>query len=247
MVAGPSGSGKTSLITRHCTGKCPREHVLTQGKSVRPLRFNTTRGVIQFDMWDTACKGALRGLDAGYYIRADGVLFVTSSDITPAEVDLEVVQLKNRLHSSRVNLERVPLIHVINKADLGLDHYNVNSNIVRARYPNIVTYRTSSRSCYQFEKPFLDLARQLTGDSELEFLPLKPVTPPEVSFDNMEEIYNSIVDSKAELEEVAPVEIEEIEKIEEIEEIEQTPMLPSIEQMMHTRPLSMTSPISAKL
>ena len=42
----------------------------------------------------------------------------------------------------------------------------------------------SAKSNYNFEKPFLFLARKLTGESSLEFIEMPALEPPEVAIDS---------------------------------------------------------------
>lgn len=44
-------------------------------------------------------------------------------------------------------------------------------------------YDISAKSNYNFEKPFLWLARKLVGDPNLEFVEMPALEPPEVSMD----------------------------------------------------------------
>ena len=44
-------------------------------------------------------------------------------------------------------------------------------------------YDISAKSNYNFEKPFLWLARKLTGDANLEFVEMPALAPPEVKID----------------------------------------------------------------
>ena len=44
-------------------------------------------------------------------------------------------------------------------------------------------YDISAKSNYNFEKPFLWLARKVTGDSALEFVEMPALEPPEVDVD----------------------------------------------------------------
>ena len=41
----------------------------TLGVEVHPIKFNTNRGVIQFNVWDTAGQEKFGGLRDGYYIQ----------------------------------------------------------------------------------------------------------------------------------------------------------------------------------
>lgn len=51
------------------------------------------------------------------------------------------------------------------------------------RKKNIQYFDISAKSNYNFEKPFLWLARKLVGDPQLEFLPMTGLAPPEVHID----------------------------------------------------------------
>lgn len=54
LLVGDGGTGKTTFVKRHLTGEFEKRYIATVGVEVRPLRFNTTRGPICFEVWDTA-------------------------------------------------------------------------------------------------------------------------------------------------------------------------------------------------
>lgn len=51
------------------------------------------------------------------------------------------------------------------------------------RKKNLQYYDISAKSNYNFEKPFLWLARKLLGDPNLEFIAAPALAPPEVQMD----------------------------------------------------------------
>ena len=53
-------------------------------------------------------------------------------------------------------------------------------SIVFHRKKNLQYYDVSAKSNYNFEKPFLWLARKLVGDPNLEFVAMPALAPPEV-------------------------------------------------------------------
>lgn len=65
-------------------------------------------------------------------------------------------------------------------------------------------YDISAKSNYNFEKPFLWLARKLVGDSNLEFVEMPALQPPEVHMDP-----ELIRKYQAELEGVSQIELPE--------------------------------------
>lgn len=66
------------------------------------------------------------------------------------------------------------------------------------RKKNLQYYEISAKSNYNFEKPFLYLARKLTGDTHLTFVEEVALPPPEVAIDLLEQQRN-----EAELEQAA--------------------------------------------
>ena len=69
----PNDSDICSLIYPHVIAiDCARlfsQYVATLGVEVHPLAFNTTRGKIVFNVWDTAGQEKFGGLRDGYYIQ----------------------------------------------------------------------------------------------------------------------------------------------------------------------------------
>lgn len=51
----------------------------TLGVEVHPLVFHTNRGIIRFNVWDTAGQEKFGGLRDGYYIQGMIVIFTVSS------------------------------------------------------------------------------------------------------------------------------------------------------------------------
>lgn len=69
-----------------------------------------------------------------------------------------------------------------NKVDIK-DRKVKAKSIVFHRKKNLQYYDISAKSNYNFEKPFLWLARKLIGDPNLEFLAMPALAPPEVHMD----------------------------------------------------------------
>ena len=59
-------------------------------------------------------------------------------------------------------------------------HFPSAKSIVFHRKKNLQYYDVSAKSNYNFEKPFLWLARKLVGDPNLEFVAMPALAPPEV-------------------------------------------------------------------
>jgi GTP-binding nuclear protein Ran len=69
-----------------------------------------------------------------------------------------------------------------NKVDIK-DRKVKAKSIVFHRKKNLQYYDISAKSNYNFEKPFLWLARKLVGDPNLEFVAAPALAPPEVTMD----------------------------------------------------------------
>eukprot|EP00300_Choanocystis_sp_HF-7_P006291 c14607_g1_i1.p1 GENE.c14607_g1_i1~~c14607_g1_i1.p1 ORF type:complete len:174 (-),score=36.61 c14607_g1_i1:29-550(-) len=82
-------------------------------------------------------------------------------------------------HRDVLRCEQVPMVLVGNKVDCK-DRKVKPANITFHRKKNLQYYDVSARSNYNFEKPFLWLARKLSGDSTLAFSEV-PTLMPEVS------------------------------------------------------------------
>jgi len=78
--------------------------------------------------------------------------------------------------------DNIPIVLVGNKVDV--KDRKVKAKVITFhRKKNIQYYDISAKSNYNFEKPFLYLARKLTGDANLEFAEAPALAPPEVSID----------------------------------------------------------------
>lgn len=78
--------------------------------------------------------------------------------------------------------ENVPIVLCGNKVDIK-DRKVKAKSIVFHRKKNLQYYDISAKSNYNFEKPFLWLARKLIGDPNLEFVAMPALAPPEVQMD----------------------------------------------------------------
>lgn len=154
------------LLTRFCTA--------TLGVEVHPLSFSTNFGTICFNVWDTAGQEKFGGLRDGYYIQGQCgiIMFDVTSRITYKNVpnwhrDLERV------------CENIPIVLCGNKVDVKVrQNYPVTGYVLTLliqerkvktgavtfnRKKNLPYFEISAKSNYNFEKPFLWLARKLVG------------------------------------------------------------------------------------
>lgn len=177
ILVGDGGVGKTTFVKRHLTGEFEKKYVATLGVEVRPLVFHTNRGPIKFNVWDTAGQEKFGGLRDGYYIQGQCaiIMFDVTSRITYKNVPYWHRDL------TRV-CENIPIVLTGNKVEIK-DRKVKAKQITFHRKKNLQYYDISAKSNYNFEKPFLWLARKLVGDSNLMFVEQPALQPPEFQLD----------------------------------------------------------------
>ncbi|MCJ1476301.1 GTP-binding nuclear protein gsp1/Ran [Lambiella insularis] len=177
VLVGDGGTGKTTFVKRHLTGEFEKKYIATLGVEVHPLGFSTNLGNIIFDVWDTAGQEKFGGLRDGYYINGQCgiIMFDVTSRITYKNVP--------NWHRDLVRVcENIPIVLCGNKVDVKERKVKAKS-ITFHRKKNLQYYDISAKSNYNFEKPFLWLARKLTGNQGLEFVAEVSLAPPTVQVD----------------------------------------------------------------
>merc|ERR1711966_393643 len=162
---------------RHLTGEFEKKYIATLGVEVHPMQFFTNHGQCKFNVWDTAGQEKLGGLRDGYYIggQCGIIMFDTCSRITYANVPKWYKDL------TRV-CETIPIVLAGNKVDIK-DRKVKAKQITFHRKKNLQYYDISAKSNYNFEKPFLWLARKLSGDNQLHFVESPALAPAEIQID----------------------------------------------------------------
>eukprot|EP01110_Echinostelium_bisporum_P004818 TRINITY_DN21930_c0_g1_i1.p1 TRINITY_DN21930_c0_g1~~TRINITY_DN21930_c0_g1_i1.p1 ORF type:complete len:231 (-),score=116.86 TRINITY_DN21930_c0_g1_i1:128-799(-) len=177
ILIGDGSTGKTTFVKRHLTGEFEKKYVPTLGVEVHPLTFHTNCGPICFNVWDTAGQEKFGGLRDGYYIQGNAaiILFDVTSRMTYKNVP--------NWHKDVVRVcENIPIVLCGNKVDLK-DRKVKAKQITFHRKRNLQYYDISAKSNYNFEKPFLWLARKLVGEPNLIFVESPAIAPPEVPLD----------------------------------------------------------------
>lgn len=177
VLVGDGGTGKTTFVKRHLTGEFEKKYMATLGVEVHPIAFATNYSQIKFDVWDTAGQEKFGGLRDGYYINGQCgiIMFDVTSRITYKNVP--------NWHRDLVRVcENVPIVLCGNKVDVKERKVKAKT-ITFHRKKNLQYYDISAKSNYNFEKPFLWLARALTGKKDLEFASAPALAPPEASVD----------------------------------------------------------------
>ncbi|KAL5529708.1 SPI1 [Sanghuangporus baumii] len=177
VLVGDGGTGKTTFVKRHLTGEFEKKYIATLGVEVHPLTFTTNFGTICFNVWDTAGQEKFGGLRDGYYIQGQCgiIMFDVTSRITYKNVpnwyrDLERV------------CENIPIVLCGNKVDVK-ERKVKTAAVTFHRKKNLQYFEISAKSNYNFEKPFLWLARKVVGNNSLEFVAAPALEPAQVAID----------------------------------------------------------------
>merc|ERR1712028_296381 len=177
LLVGDGGVGKTTFVKRHLTGEFEKKYVATIGVEVHAMTFDTNLGRICFNVWDTAGQEKFGGLRDGYYIQGQCaiIMFDVTGRITYKNVPVWYRDL------IRV-CENIPIVLVGNKVDVKERKVKVKQ-INFHRKKNLGYYDISAKSNFNYEKPFLSLAKKLTGDPHLTFVDTPALAPAEVTID----------------------------------------------------------------
>ncbi|CAK7353584.1 unnamed protein product [Dovyalis caffra] len=177
VIVGDGGTGKTTFVKRHLTGEFEKKYEPTIGVEVHPLDFFTNCGKLRFYCWDTAGQEKFGGLRDGYYIHGNCAIIMF--DVT-ARLTYKNVPTWHR-DLCRV-CENIPIVLCGNKVDVKNRQVKAKQ-VTFHRKKNLQYYEISAKSNYNFEKPFLYLARKLAGDPNLHFVESPALAPPEVQID----------------------------------------------------------------
>jgi len=168
-------------VRRHRTGEFEKKYVPTMGVDVHPLEFHLNLGKVIFNCWDTAGQEKMGGLRDGYYIGGNAaiIMFDVTSRIT----------YKNVPHwhkdISRV-CDEIPIVLCGNKIDSN-ERKVKPKDILFHRKKNLQYYDISAKSNYNFERPFLYIAKKLTGQENCHFVAQPALIPADVTI-NKEKI-----------------------------------------------------------
>lgn len=165
IIAGDGGVGKTTFVMRHLTGQFIQKYIATLGVTVHPLKFQTNKGPMRFNVWDTA--GRFGGLRDGYYVQGQCAIVMfdvhSKTSLTNAENWIRDIQ--------RV-CGKIPIVLVGTKCDIDVNNKVSNADIRKVMGEfSVKYYEISSLTNYNFEKPFVELIRQLLSDNDINFGP----------------------------------------------------------------------------
>lgn len=164
LMIGDSNVGKTTFVQRFLTGEFQKNHVPTCGVDMKEITYyNTNYGKITLQLWDLAGREDFKGLSDGYHIEADATLLFF--DMTNKESYRNLNKWKNEVETV---IGRKPMVICGTKDDLGFQR--VVKNVTLHVKWNCKFVPISMKTNRNFERPFLELLRELTGHSDLGFV-----------------------------------------------------------------------------
>eukprot|EP00744_Colponema_vietnamica_P000557 GILI01000996.1.p1 GENE.GILI01000996.1~~GILI01000996.1.p1 ORF type:complete len:232 (+),score=75.64 GILI01000996.1:49-696(+) len=178
VLVGDGGVGKTTFVKRHISGEFEKRYEPTIGVEVRSLLFQTSRGPLCFQVWDTAGQEKFGGLRDGYYVNAHCAILMF--DVTSRDTYKNIPTWHKDV--TRVAGQNIPIVLVGNKVDVK-DRVVKTKQITFHRKKNLQYYDISAKSNYHFEKPFLWIAKKLVGDPALELVAETALKPAECEID----------------------------------------------------------------
>ena len=140
LLTGPNNSGKSAFIYRMYTGQFYEEK---KESKIHKLSFNTTNGVYKMNVID----GNIDDLS-----NIQGIIYMFDS----TSENIEGLDEK---------FKGIPLVVCANKID---KCRKLLSNKFINKFPDVDKYEVSSKTNYNYDKPFVSILRQITKIDELK-------------------------------------------------------------------------------
>lgn len=155
-------------------GGFEKKYVATLDVDVYPLLFRTNRGAIKFNVWDIAGQQEMNSIPNGFYV--EGQCAIIMFDVTSRRTYMNATRWHRNIAGVCGN---IPIVLAGNKVDME-DRKVEEKLVVSHRKLDMKYYNVAAKTNYNFEKTFLWLARQLSGDNHLHFVEAPALQPPEV-------------------------------------------------------------------
>ena len=170
VLLGDGNIGKTSFVRKLVQQRLLQpKSIPAMGVTIHPIIFETNRGPIRMNIWDTAGQEKLGGdLCNGFYVQAHGA--VVLFDVTSLE------------SFNRVTFWQKNIMQVIDNIPVIVAGNRIDSPDLKVR-PNKSFQMLSVKANYNIVQVLLCLARNLVADSSLHFSTMPTLLPPEINID----------------------------------------------------------------
>nr|QBK85785.1 MAG: Ras family GTPase [Marseillevirus LCMAC101] len=173
LVIGPSGVGKTTFIKRHATGDFSSQYTPTTTAQTTPISFHMVGDDVggEAGVDDIVQLNVVDHADGESWNQADAAIFMFDL-ANPNSFDPAMTAF----HLFRVQFPSVPTVFVGSKHDISNGNFleQFTWSIVWDEERQVI----SSKTNFDYEKPFLYLIRQLLGNETLNFAEMPVVTIP---------------------------------------------------------------------
>lgn len=156
IVDGPQRSGKDSFSS-HLRGifNKDRPYFNTHGLMVIPYRVNTNMGQLQFNLWSLSGRDQTRGLEGGYFLKSDGIVFIGDTT-NGSQTTRSIERTKRCMQNSNLHC---PIVYAWNKCDLKTKPFTMDEEVEMSILLNV-----------NVNEVMLRLARKITNNPNLEFV-----------------------------------------------------------------------------
>ena len=176
ILVGDGSTGKTTFIKKHLTGEFEKKYQATNGVEIHPIKFYTNHGPVLFNIWDVAGIDELSGLKDAYFVSANCAIIMF--DVTSRGSYKSVP----RWHRDILRVcTFIPIVLVGNKVDRRDRKVQARQILYHKRH-DLQYFDISTKINYQFEKPFIWLARKVSNWPDLVFVEAPAMPPPEVVY-----------------------------------------------------------------
>lgn len=158
-IFGDGGVGKSTYLNRLITGQFSEKYIATFDMETKHLQINSNNGVISFEIYDIAGQEKFTNPMRKYNV--DGAILM---------FDLTSQRTLSSIPKFRTHVENVKIVLVGNKSDIKEQSVSNEEKRNAMTELDCPYYDISAKSNYNYEKPFLSLAQQLTGFKDLIFI-----------------------------------------------------------------------------
>ena len=162
ILMGDNCVGKTTFLKRHRTLEFQKKYEPTPGVEVWDLDFQTSHGMIRFNCWDISGHEKYEKLRNGYYLLGEAAIIIF--DVTNRSSHENVSHWYHDLITT-CGID-MPMVLCGNKIDC-VSLRQIKPSEISPGHNSY--YDISAKSNYNFEKPFLCLARKLCNEPTLQF------------------------------------------------------------------------------